>query len=65
MLKCFVNDSEILLNSFQKLFNEIEMFFNELSSSSKIFGSQKNTKGAAAAFVAVFFSDPTIVQTAA
>ena len=39
VLKCFVNDSEMLFNSFEKLSNDLEMFcydwFNDLSSSSK------------------------------
>ena len=45
ILKCFVNDSEMLFNNFEKLSNDFEMFFNDLSSSSKKFGSQKNYKG--------------------
>ena len=36
-LKCFVNDSEMLFNNFEKLSNDFEMFFNDLSSSSKNF----------------------------
>ncbi len=71
ILKCFVNDSEMLFNNFEKLSNDFEMFFNDLSNSSKNFGSQKNYKGGAAAAEGrrrrpcSFFSDPTIVQTAA
>ena len=57
-LKCFVNDSEMLFNNFEKLSNDFEMFFNDffndLSSSSKNFGSPF-----------VFFQRPTIVQTGA
>ena len=41
ILKCFVNDSEMLFNNFEKLSNDFEMFFNDffndLSSSSKNF----------------------------
>ena len=29
-LKCFVNDSEMLFNNFEKLSNDFEMFFNDL-----------------------------------
>ena len=40
-LKCFVNDSEMLFNNFEKLSNDFEIFFNDffndLSSSSKNF----------------------------
>ena len=29
ILKCFVNDSEMLFNNFEKLSNDFEMFFND------------------------------------
>ena len=29
VLKCFVNDSEMLFNNFEKLSNDFEMFFND------------------------------------
>ena len=52
MLKCFVNDSEMLFNNFEKLSNDFEMFFNDffndLSSSSKNFerATYKGGRGA-------------------
>ena len=52
ILKCFVNDSEMLFNNFEKLSNDFEMFFNDffndLSSSSKNFERETPTKGGGA-----------------
>ena len=46
VLKCFVNDSEMLFNNFEKLSNDFEMFLNDLSTSLNDFGSlKKTTKG--------------------
>ena len=47
VLKCFVNDSEMLLNNFEKLSNDFEMFFNDffndLNTSLNNYGSLKQT----------------------
>ena len=69
ILKCFVNDSEMLFNNFEKPSNDFEMFFfndffNDLSSRSKNFGSNKKQRGSAPR-PPLFFERPKIVQTGA
>ena len=71
ILKCFVNDSEMLFNNFEKLSNDFDMFFlmtffNDLSSSSKNFGSEKTYKGGRGVLAphppCRFFSDPKLFR---
>ena len=49
ILKCFVNDSEMLFNNFEKLSNDFEMFFNDffndLSSRLNNYWERRPTKG--------------------
>ena len=56
ILKCFVHDSEMLFNNFEKLSNDFEMFFNDLSSSlNKCWVAEKTTRGGAASPTPLYF----------